>query len=433
MKKPNIVLFITHDQGQFLGCYNNPQTPNSLNTPNIDKIAKNGVKFTNYFCTAPQCSPSRGSIQTSLYPHQNGLMGLVDRGWTLPEHNKTLAMYLKENGYKTHLLGFQHESRNAFTLGYDTISKRGPEIQYSCKRMEKDYIKFIDEHKNDDKPFYVCIGAVEVHRPFRAWAEPIDPEIVKIPPYLPDHPMIRMDLAEFYGAIQTVDKIIGKILYHLEKNDLMENTLFIYTTDHGEAFPRAKCTLYDPGIKTLLLMSWQNSDIFTKGKVINQMISNIDLLPTLLDLIGSEIPKNIEGRSFMPILRDHNKPFRKEVYVEKTFHEIYDPMRGIRTENYKFILNFEKIKTPYQIPADFKRSSSWRYMKKIFNKPRSEEELYDLKKDPNEMINLRDDPNYKDILKELKQKLFNWMKITNDPILKGRIKYERKDYPKEHY
>ena len=344
-----------------------------------------------------------------------------------------LITVVKENGYTTHLLGFQHESLNAYTLGYDTVSKRGPEIQYSCKRMENDYLKFFDEHKNDDKPFYVCIGAVEVHRPFRAWAEPVDPEIVKIPPYLPDHHNIKKDLAELYGKIHTVEYTIGRILYQLETNDLRENTLFIYTTDHGEAFPRAKCTLYDPGIKTLLLMSWQNSDIFTKGKVINQMISNIDLLPTLLALIGSEIPENIEGRSFLPILSDHNQPFRKEIYIEKTFHEIYDPLRGIRTENHKYILNFEKIKTPYQIPADFKRSSSWRYMKKIFNTPRSEEELYDLNRDPNEMINLRDDSNYKEILKELNQKLFNWMKITNDPILKGRIKDQRKNSPKQHY
>ncbi|MFX1588998.1 MAG: sulfatase-like hydrolase/transferase, partial [Promethearchaeota archaeon] len=108
-KKPNIILFITHDQGQYLGCYNSFQTPNSLKTPNLDKLAKDGVRFTNYFCTAPECSPSRGGIQTSLYPHQNGLMGLLDRGWTLPANNKTLPMYLKENGYTTHLLGFQHE------------------------------------------------------------------------------------------------------------------------------------------------------------------------------------------------------------------------------------------------------------------------------------------------------------------------------------
>ncbi len=110
--KPNIVLFITHDQGQYIGCYDSPQTPNSLNTPNIDKLAKEGVRFTNNFSTAPLCSPSRGSIQTSKYPHQNGLMGLVNRGWTLPEYNKTLPMYLNDNGYSTHLLNLQHESRD---------------------------------------------------------------------------------------------------------------------------------------------------------------------------------------------------------------------------------------------------------------------------------------------------------------------------------
>ncbi|TFF89111.1 MAG: hypothetical protein EU548_08035, partial [Promethearchaeota archaeon] len=138
-KKPNIILFITHDQGQYLGCYNSSQTPNSLHTPNLDKLAKNGIRFTNYFCTAPQCSPSRGGIQTSLYPHQNGLMGLVDRGWTLPESNKTLPMYLKENSYTTHLMGFQHEAFDAHTLGYDTISKRRSEPLYNCHKMNKNY------------------------------------------------------------------------------------------------------------------------------------------------------------------------------------------------------------------------------------------------------------------------------------------------------
>ena len=292
-EKPNIVLFITHDQGQYLGCYDGSQTPNSLQTPNINSLAENGVRFTNYFCTAPQCSPSRGSIQTSLYPHQNGLMGLVNLGWSLPETNKTLPMYLKENGYTTHLLGLQHESLDAHSLGYDTISKRGAEFKYSCKRMENNYFKFFSEHANDDKPFYVNIGAIEVHLPFKAWAEPVDPNLVKVPPFLPDNEMIRENLAEFYGVIHLVDETIGKILECLEGTGLIENTLFIYTTDHGLPFPRAKCTLYDPGIKTLLLMSCPKSEIFSRGIVINKMISTIDILPTILDLIGAKIPENI--------------------------------------------------------------------------------------------------------------------------------------------
>ena len=211
--KPNIILFITHDQGQFLGCYNSSQTPNSLKTPNLDNLAENGIRFTNYFCTAPQCSPSRSGIQTSLYPHQNGLMGLVDRGWTLPESNVTLPMYLKENGYSTHLMGFQHEAFDARTLGYDTISKRRSEPLYNCHKMNKDYRKFFEEHQYDIKPFFLNIGVVQVHRPFSVWSgTSVNPENVMIPPYLPDNEIVREDLSQFYRAIQGVDDCISDIL-----------------------------------------------------------------------------------------------------------------------------------------------------------------------------------------------------------------------------
>ena len=431
-KNPNIILFITHDQGQYLGCYDSPQTPNSLKTPNLDKLAKNGVRFTNYFCTAPQCSPSRGGIQTSLYPHQNGLMGLVDRGWTLPETNKTLPMYLKENGYTTHLMGFQHEAFDAYTLGYDTISKRRSEPLYNCQKMNKNYQEFFKSHQNDDNPFYVCIGVTQVHRPFGVWGDPVDPESVTIPPYLPDNEIVREDLSQFYGAIQGVDNCIGNIINQIEDLNLRENTLFIYTTDHGEAYPRAKCTLYDPGIKTLLLMSWPNSNTIQQNTIYNQMISNIDLLPTILDLIGAEVPIKVEGRSFFPLLKGQIDIFREEIYSEKTFHEIYDPIRSIRTEKFKFIINFEKSKNLYQIGMDIQQDALGKYMLELINKPRPDRELYDLKNDPYETINLINDLGYKDIVLELKDKLFNWMKQTKDPILNGRVEDQRKEHPRKY-
>jgi arylsulfatase A-like enzyme len=428
-KKPNIILFITHDQGQFLGCYNSPQTPNSLNTPNLDKFAENGVRFTNHFCTAPQCSPSRGGIQTSLYPHQNGLMGLVDRGWTLPERNVTLPMYLKEHGYTTHLLGFQHEAFDAYTLGYDTISKRRPEPLYNCKKLKKNYEEFLENHKNDEKPFYLCIGDIQVHRPFGIWGDSVNPNSVLIPPYLPDNEIVRNDLSQFYGAIEVVDNCIGNIIQKLDELGLRENTLFIYTTDHGEAYPRAKCTLYDPGIKTLLLMSWVGSDIFQRNKVFNQLVSNIDLLPTILDIIGAEIPQNIEGRSYLPLLKGEKDILRTEIFSEKTFHEYYDPIRSIRTEDFKFIINFEKSERLYQIGMDMQQDALGKYMLKLINKSRPDEEFYNLKEDPNEINNLIDDPSYKEIRKKLKNKLYEWMKRTDDPILKGKIKDLRQKPP----
>jgi len=428
-KNPNIIMLITHDQGQFAACYS-PEKPNTLKTPNIDKIAQNGIRFTNYFCTAPQCSPSRGGIQTSLYPHQNGLMGLVDRGWTLPSDNKTLPMYLKERGYSTHLLGFQHESFDAFTLGYDTVSKRRTEMFYNCHKMNKDYQEFFIEHQKDDKPFYVSIGLDQVHRPFRIWKGPeINPKDVIVPPYLPDNEIVREDLAEFYSSIEGVDECIGNIEKMLEETNLKDNTLFIYTTDHGEAYPRAKCTLYDPGIKTLLLMSYPNSNIIGKNLVYDQLISNLDLSPTILDLVSDKIPKKIQGKSFLPLLKGEIDKFRNEIFSEKSFHEKYDPIRSIRTEHYKYIMNFDPPNNSYQIPGDMRQDKIGKYFLKLNNESRSKEELYDLKNDPNEFSNLAENSNYNDIRKDLKSRLFNWMEKTDDPILKGKIEDKRTKAP----
>ncbi|MHA1678707.1 MAG: sulfatase family protein, partial [Promethearchaeota archaeon] len=421
---PNIILFITHDQGQYLGCYNSPQAPNSLNTPNIDKLAAKGIKFTNYFCTAPQCSPSRGSIQTSLYPHQNGLMGLANLGWNLPNFNKTLPIYLRENGYSTHLVGLQHETNHVEDLGYDDVSKRMKDYKYSIKNVIPAFIEFLKNHDKDKKPFYVNVGTIESHRPFIVWNDPVSPSKVKVPPFLPDNEMIREDLGQFYGAVEIVDKGIGEILAFLEDSPLFDNTLFIYTTDHGIAFPRAKCTLYDPGLKTSLIMSLPSSEYFSGGKVFNQMISNIDLLPTILDLIKAQILKSLEGKSFLKVLMGESDSFREFIFAEKTFHEIYDPIRGIRTERYKYIYNFKPLDTLYQVPRDISMGLSGKCMKDHYNNPRLTEELYDLENDPNEFANLSENSDYNDIKESLKKKLFEWMRRTNDPILKGDIKKE---------
>jgi len=430
--KPNIILFITHDQGQFLSCYDTSQTPNSLNTPNLDKLAKDGIRFTNYFCTAPQCSPSRGSIQTSLYPHQNGLMGLVNHGWTLPPHNKTIPMYLKENGYTTHLLGLQHESVDVKTLGYDTVSKRMKDYKYDTKTMLNEYKKFFEAHKDDEKPFFANLGVIEIHRPFEVWSEPVDPKTVIVPPFLPETDEVREDLGLFYGIINPIDETIGKILEFLDRTGLRENTLFIYTTDHGSPFPRAKCTLYDPGIKTLLIMNCPNNSLFRGGKVLEQMISNIDLMPTLLDFIEAEIPEGIEGRSFMSVLKDSYLPFRSEVFTEKNYHDIYDPIRSIRTKEFKYIRNYEPSQYLFQMPIDIERSLSGQILKDKIEIQRTKEELYEIKEDPNENHNLAYILAYNDILLELRQSLFNWMKKTNDPLLKGKIKDDRHKPPKKY-
>jgi len=341
-------------------------------------------------------------------------------------------MYLKESGYTTHLLGLQHESVDVKTLGYDTVSKRMKDYKYDTKIMLNEYKKFFEAHQDDEKPFFANLGVIEIHRPFHIWSEPVDPKTVIVPPFLPESDKVREDLGLFYGIINPVDETIGKILEFLDNTGLRENTLFIYTTDHGSPFPRAKCTLYDPGIKTLLIMNCPNNIFFNGGKVFEQMISNIDLLPTLLEFIGAEIPENIEGKSFLPVLKDTNLPFRREIFTEKNYHDIYDPMRSVRTREFKYIHNFEPKESLYQMPILIERSLSGQILKDKIKMNRKKEEFYDLKEDPLEYNNLAYNPAYNDVLLELRQKLFNWMKKTEDPLLKGKIKDERQKPPRKY-
>jgi len=341
-------------------------------------------------------------------------------------------MYLKENGYTTYLLGLQHESIDAKTLGYDTVSKRMKDYKYDTKIMLGEYKIFFEEHKDDETPFFANLGVIEIHRPFNIWSEPVDPKTVIVPPFLPESDDVREDLGLFYGIINPIDETIGKILEILDNTGLRENTLFIYTTDHGSPFPRAKCTLYDPGIKTLLIMNCPNNVFFQGGKVLEQMISNIDLLPTLLDFIGAEIPEGIEGKSFFPVLKDTNLPFRPEIFTEKNYHDLYDPMRSVRTKEYKYIHNFEPCESLYQMPIDIERSLSGQVLKDKIKLKRPIEEFYELGEDPLELNNLAYIPAYNDVLLEFRLKLHYWMKKTDDPLLKGKMKDERRKPPKKY-
>jgi len=152
-------------------------------------------------------------------------------------------------------------------------------------------------------------------------------------------------------------------------------------------------------------------------------------MPSLLDLIGAKLPENIEGRSFLPLLKGETETFRREIYSEKTFHEVYDPIRSVRTERFKFIMNFETNQNRYQIAADMRQDAVGKYFLNIVEKNRLDEELYDLNNDPNEQNNLIADINYKETAKELKDKLMDWMRRTEDPLLKGKIEDQRSEPP----
>ena len=406
-KKPNILIIITHDTGRHLGCYGR-----KVDTPNLNKLVDEGVIFTNFFCTAPQCSPSRASLLTGRYPHNNGLIGLTHRGFRLNMGEPLLPALLARKGYSTYLFGFQHESPDPYSLGYQKVFKAKSN---SCLHVTPLVLDFLANRPKE--PFFAMIGFSETHRPFPKYEGPIDD--VKGFPYLPDVEDVRRDIASLNILIRRVDGKVGEILRAVDDAGLRDDTLIVFTTDHGVAFPGAKATLFDPGIEISMLMRGPNG--FMGGRRIDALLSNLDFAPTILDFCGIPIPKEMQGKSMLPLIRGELDKLHDQIFVEQTYHAAYDPLRGVRTERFKYIKSFEE--RPFWFPPNVDGGLSKEVARRLsyFSKPRPSEMLFDLHTDPWERKNLAADPSYADVLERMRSILKYWMRETDDPLLKGHV------------
>ncbi|MBC7286924.1 MAG: sulfatase [Armatimonadetes bacterium] len=411
-ERPNVIQIICHDLGLHCGCYGA-----GVSTPNIDALAARGVRFTNYHCTAAQCSPSRGSIMTGRYPHNNGLVGLAHIGWELNDGEKTLPMYLAAAGYETYLFGFQHETAGdpCAKLGYQHHVTRVSAAR-NVGSIVADFLTSAEARRA--QPFYANVGTGEPHRPYhRPGYVQDDPEAVQLLPWLPDRPGIRKDIAGLNGLVAALDDAVGMIVDAVDRAGLAERTILIFTTDHGLAMPRAKGTCYDPGTKTALIMRWDGH--FSPGMVTDELLTNCDLLPTLTELAGAGQPHGVDGRSFAALLTGQTYEPRTSIFLEMTWHDKYNPMRGIRTHRYKYIRNFGERPLVY-LPLDVWDGLAGQEMRdEYYSVRRPAEELYDLCADPLEMNNLADDPAYESVLGELRETVDKWMRDTGDRLLYG--------------
>jgi arylsulfatase A-like enzyme len=411
--RPNILLIVPHDLGTHLGCYGRT----GVDSPALDRLAREGVLFENHFCTAPYCSPSRGAILTGKHPHINGLMGLVNLGWDLPEGNATLAHLLRGAGYETLLFGTQHEVRDSARLDecFDRVSPR--EVPHFCQDVARDVVEFLEGRARDaDGPFYARMGCFEVHRPWERY-EPDALDRAAVPPFLEDTPGAREDFAMFHGAIRALDRAVGQILDALDRTGLADNTIVAFTTDHGIDFPRAKGTLYDPGIHTTLLMRWRGR--LEPGRRVPEMISNVDLLPSLLDAAGIPTPAEVQGRSFWGLLKGGGYEPNECVYAELNTAP-GDAKRCIRTESHKYIRNYDEgpallLGTCSEI------SLTRRDMGNGHLSPRPPVELYSLLDDPLERTNLAGRPGMAQVESDLSSRLDAFMSETGDPIVAGPV------------
>ena len=410
---PNILLLHCHDLGDHLGCYGD----DSAMTPNLDRLAEQGVRFERYFAASPTCSPSRGAMLTGLMPHRNGLMALASGGhWEVDPDVATLPSLLQQAGYATACFGTWHISAEFWDRGIE-VGDQDADLERATDRA----IGYL-EARSEDRPFFLMVGLAKPHLPWETPGPATDG--IRLPGYLddtPNPPAVREELSRFYGEVQRMDWAMGRVLTALEARNLDENTLVIFTSDHGIGMPLAKGTLYDPGIKIPLII--RRPDSTSDGRRYEGLTSNVDLLPTVLEAVGAEdlMPDGIDGQSLWPIITRDEPVARDYVFFEQTWHDFYEPIRAIRTERYKLIRNYEPG-IGWQVAADILQTRTTDVMReKLRSWPRPEIEVYDLQEDPWERNNLVDDPACRPIRQKLETALEAWLVETRDPIVDGVV------------
>ena len=420
----NVLLYVVDDQGtNDAGCYGNPV----IRTPGLDMLAAEGTRFNYAFCTSSSCSASRSVILSGQYNHANGQYGHEHsvHHFRSFDHVKSLPALLSEAGYRTRCAGKYHVGPTE-VYPFDDFLRRGSPVEMaeSCRDMIA---------AEGEQPFFLYFCTTEPHRPFRReGSASIDPADVIVPPYLPDTPECREELAKYYGSVERADSGLKRLIEILKETGRWSDTLVLYISDNGIAFPGAKTTCYEPGLHLPCVV--RNPYAEKRGLVSSAMVNWADIAPTILDFAGA-MPKKppFHGRSFLGILEDEHPEGWDEVYASHTFHEItmYYPMRVVRGRKWKLIYNIA-YPLPYPFASDLYASTTWQGVLKrgdtIYGKraveaylQRPQFELYNLEDDPHEVRNLAADPQYTAVLEELKGKVKAFQQRTKDPWL---VKWE---------
>lgn len=402
-QRPNILWIVTDDMGPELGCYGTPQ----MRTPNIDQLAREGVRFKHCFTTAPVCSPSRSALMTAMY--QTTINAHDHRSMvTLPAGVKTIAELFREKGYFTcNLLN----GKTDFNF----------KIQHPFDGAQFEELK-------GNQPFF---AEYQIHQPHRgSWGPAkqeldyhVDPNKVELPPYYPDHPVTRKDWAGYLDAIDYLDGKVGKILARLEEEGLAKNTIVFFFGDNGRCHVRDKQWLYEGGLRIPLIVRWPGN--IKSNTVRDDLVSAIDISATSLHLAGVKLPRTIQGQ----VVLGSDAKERKYVFgARDRCDETVDRIRSVRDDRYKYIRNFMPER-PYTQKNNYKErqypvlalmkelhtQGKLTPEQELFMAPRKpEEEFYDLKNDPHELHNLAGDPSQQKRIKNLRKVLAAWMKECDD-------------------
>lgn len=425
---PNILVFVADDAGaRHFGCYGNP----AVRTPNVDKLAAAGLTADNAQLTTPQCSPSRISMLTGLYPHATGA---EDLHMPMPPEHVIVPGHLQRAGYFTGIMQKTHIGPHA-------------EAQFQWYDPELEGLeRFLDEA--GARPFFMWVAFGDPHRPadpdtgLPHYAKgvvepPHDPAQVEVAPYHADTPGTREDIARYYDYIARMDGVIGRQMKILERRDIVEDTLVVFLSDNGAPFPREKGALYDAGVRTPLIFHWPGK--VPTGERYDGVVSVIDLAPTFLELAGLAVPAAMQGQSLLTGLGDPRRWTRRAAFSERNWHDTDEHIRSIRTGRHRLIHN-AYTELPHGSPADVSESPAWRALyqlkqegrldpaqSRLFEVPRPEIEFYDLAQDPWELVNLASEPQYRELLQAHYAELAKWREETGDFPPHKRRRYGHTD------
>jgi len=429
--KPNIVLIISDDHGwRDSGCYGHPE----VRTPNMDRLASEGMRFTHSFCASPLCSPSRAVIDTGLMPYRNGGHGF---GFHIHPGTKTIAHYFGEMGYQTANLGkFSKHPKKAFP--YEVSDDQWNPSDHDAGLV--DAVDAFLKERNQDRPLFMQVNTADPHTPFMK-NQDYDLSSLTVPPHLIDTIETREALADYYTSVENLDRTIGGVIDSLKKRGYADNTLVIYTTDHGPNFAFAKWCLYDEGIRAPFVAHWPG--VVEPGTVTGAMISHADIMPTLIEAAGGTVPVGLDGQSFLDLLTGKKTEHRTTVFASHTgqnrkypeWKANWNPTRAIRTRTHKYILNLNPTREfvnhitgckPDRMPICYQPFwDSWVELAKTDDtvkarvdqyRHRPQHELYDLRQDPFEKQNIAADPENADLLKSLQSELASWREQQGDDV-----------------
>ncbi len=460
-KRPNVVMIVSDDHGsRDLGCYGNTV----IQTPNLDALAKEGVRFNNAYCTSASCSASRSVILSGMYNHANGQYG-HGHHWhhfAAYEHIFSLPVLLEQlGGYRTARVGKYHVAPEK-VYHFDQVFEASGR---NTKEMALAVQSFVEE--KSDQPFFLYFCPDDPHRDGNYQPGPLGanrfgnrtpnhyagikeriytPQEVLVPEYLPDSKQSREELAEYYQSVARMDQGLGDLFSDLKKHKKWDNTIILYLSDNGIAFAGAKTTQYQPGINLPLIV--KNAHGEHAGTSNESLVNWADLTPTVLDMVGvlpqaeemlkaayakeknnwdCTVNQAFHGQSFEPAMAQDSSFAPEYTFASHTFHEVtmYYPMRTVIGQQYKLIWNIA-YGMPYPHAQDLWKSSTFQAALSSEDQmygPRSIKdytfrapfELYDLKNDPMETKNLADDPAYEQQLKQLQKALKDFQQRTNDP------------------